>query len=50
MLTDKKLRKFVLRVQRTEETEHLIYMRLAAGCKDAANAEILRKMGVIGKI
>jgi len=46
MLTDKKLRKFVLRVQRTEETEHLIYMRLAAGCKDAANAEILRKMGV----
>lgn len=46
MLIDKKLRKFVLRVQRTEETEHLIYMRLAASCKDAANAEVLRKMGV----
>ncbi len=46
MLTDKKLRKFVLRVQRIEETEHLIYMRLAASCKDAANAEVLRKMGV----
>lgn len=43
---DEKLRKFVLRVQRTEETEHLIYMRLAESCKDAKNGEILRKMGV----
>lgn len=43
---DEKLKKFVLRVQQTEETEHLIYMRLAAGCKDDKNAEILRKMGI----
>ena len=43
---DSKLRKFVLKVQRTEETEHLIYMQLAAGCKDKNNAEILRKMGM----
>lgn len=43
---DKKLRNFILRVQRTEETEHLIYMRLAAGCNDKNNAEVLRKMGI----
>lgn len=43
---DKKLRNFILRVQRTEETEHLIYMRLSAVCKDKNNAEILHKMGM----
>jgi vacuolar iron transporter family protein len=42
---DKKIRKILLSVQRTEETEHLIYMRLANGCKDKNNAEILRKIG-----
>ena len=42
---DKKIRKILLSVQRTEETEHLIYMRLANGCNDKNNAEILRKIG-----
>ncbi len=42
---DPKVRKIVLSVQRTEETEHLVYMRLAALTKDANNAEILRKIG-----
>jgi len=42
---DEKIKKTVLQVQRTEETEHLIYLRLADGCKDKNNAEILRKIG-----
>lgn len=43
---DDKIKKLVLAVQRTEVTEHLIYMRLAQGCKDANNAEVLRKIGM----
>lgn len=35
----------VLKVQRVEETEHLIYLRLAESCKDKNNAEVLRKIG-----
>lgn len=35
----------VLKVQRVEETEHLIYLRLADSCKDKNNAEVLRKIG-----
>jgi VIT1/CCC1 family predicted Fe2+/Mn2+ transporter len=42
---DKKIQKILLSVQRTEETEHLIYMRLASGCNDKNNAEILRNIG-----
>lgn len=42
---DEKIKKAVLSVQRTEETEHLIYLRLADSCKDKNNAEVLRKIG-----
>ncbi len=37
--------KLVLDAQQTEETEHLIYMRLSEQCKDSKNAEILSKIG-----
>lgn len=43
---DPKIKKLVLSVQRTEETEHLIYMRLADHCKDKNNADVLRKIGL----
>lgn len=43
---DVKIRKAVLAAQRTELTEHLIYLRLSEYCKDKKNAEILRKIGV----
>ena len=43
---DPKTRKIVLKVQRTEETEHLVYMKLAELTKDKKNAEILRKIGI----
>lgn len=43
---DPKVRKTVLAVQRAEETEHLVYMRLAELTKDENNAEILRKIGI----
>jgi len=43
---DVKIRKLVLAVQRTEETEHLIYMRLAEHSKDKKNGEVLRKIGL----
>jgi VIT1/CCC1 family predicted Fe2+/Mn2+ transporter len=43
---DQKIRKVVLAVQRTEETEHLIYMRLAEVCRDKKNAEVLHKIGL----
>ncbi len=43
---DPKIKKLVLSVQRTEETEHLIYMRLADYCKDKNNADVLRKIGL----
>ena len=31
---DEKIKKAVLAVQRTEETEHLIYLQLADSCRD----------------
>lgn len=43
---DPKVKKIVLAVQRAEETEHLVYMRLAELTKDENNAEILRKIGI----
>lgn len=43
---DPKIRKFVLAVQRAEETEHLVYLRLSERCKDKHNAEILHKIGM----
>jgi len=43
---DTKIDKFVLAAQVTEETEHLIYMRLADRCKDKNNAEVLRQIGL----
>ena len=43
---DNKIKKIVLAVQRAEVTEHLIYTRLAAGCKDENNADVLRKIGL----
>jgi VIT1/CCC1 family predicted Fe2+/Mn2+ transporter len=43
---DPKVKKIVLAVQRAEETEHLVYMRLAELTKDEKNAEILRKIGI----
>lgn len=43
---DNKINKIVLAVQRAEVTEHLIYTRLAAGCKDENNADVLRKIGL----
>jgi hypothetical protein len=42
---DKAILSKVLKVQRVEETEHLIYLRLADSCKDKHNADILRKIG-----
>jgi vacuolar iron transporter family protein len=41
-----KIDKFVLAAQLTEETEHMIYMRLADSCKDKNNAEVLRQIGM----
>ncbi len=43
---DEKIKKAVLAVQRTEETEHLIYLQLADSCRDEKNAEVLRKIGL----
>lgn len=44
-ISDPKIKKIVLAVQRAEETEHLIYLRLAALTKNLNNADILRKIG-----
>ena len=43
---DSKVKKLLLAVQQTEETEHLIYLRLADQCKDKNNADVLRKIGM----
>lgn len=43
---EQKLNKIILLVQSAEETEHLVYMRLAEISKDKNNAEILRKIGM----
>lgn len=42
---DEKTRKSVLSAQRTELTEHEIYLKLAEKCKDKKNAEVLRNIG-----
>lgn len=42
----KSIENIVLAVQRTELTEHLIYMRLADRTKDENNADVLRKIGL----
>jgi VIT1/CCC1 family predicted Fe2+/Mn2+ transporter len=42
---DTKIMKAAMAAQRLEITEHLIYTRLADGCKDAKNAGILRDIG-----
>lgn len=41
-----RIKKTIHSVQRAEETEHLVYMRLAELSKDKHNAEILRKIGL----
>jgi VIT1/CCC1 family predicted Fe2+/Mn2+ transporter len=43
---DEKIKKLVLTVQKTEVTEHLIYMQLAERCKDKNNADVLRRIGL----
>jgi len=43
---DPLIKKVVLAVQKAEETEHLIYMRLSEVCKDKNNAEVLHKIGL----
>jgi VIT1/CCC1 family predicted Fe2+/Mn2+ transporter len=49
-ITDPKLRKQVLKVQRTEETEHLIYLKLAERTTNKKNAAILHKIGMEEKL
>jgi VIT1/CCC1 family predicted Fe2+/Mn2+ transporter len=41
---DKKIMKSIIAAQRTELTEHHIYMRLAERCKDNKNADVLLKI------
>ncbi len=43
---EQKIKKMILLAQRAEETEHLVYLRLAELSKDKNNAEILRKIGL----
>ncbi|MDD3080258.1 MAG: VIT1/CCC1 transporter family protein [Paludibacter sp.] len=47
---DPKIQKRLIKVQRTELTEHLIYTRLAASCKDKNNADVLHKIGLEEKV
>lgn len=47
---DRKIEKMMLNAQKTEITEHHVYMRLAARCRDKHNAEVLRKIGESEKI
>jgi vacuolar iron transporter family protein len=42
---DIKLNKYAASAQKTEITEHYIYMKLADSCRDEKNAEVLRKIG-----
>ncbi|MGD0340467.1 MAG: VIT1/CCC1 transporter family protein [Bacteroidales bacterium] len=42
---DMKINKYAATAQRTEITEHYIYMRLANSCRDEKNAKVLRKIG-----
>ncbi|MDR0910880.1 MAG: VIT1/CCC1 transporter family protein [Spirochaetaceae bacterium] len=41
-MTDKKLLKQAIVIQRTEMTEYLVYLRLAKICKNEANAKVLK--------
>ena len=43
-MMEKNIQKLVLEAQRTEITEFYIYQKLADGCKDSKNAEVLRKI------
>lgn len=43
---DTEIKNLLLSIQRNETTERLIYMRLADGCKDKNNAEVLRQIGL----
>jgi VIT1/CCC1 family predicted Fe2+/Mn2+ transporter len=45
LIADEKIAKAALAVQQNEVTEHLIYTRLAALCRDPRNAEVLRIVG-----
>jgi VIT1/CCC1 family predicted Fe2+/Mn2+ transporter len=45
LIADEKIAKAALAVQRNEVTEHLVYTRLAALCRDPRNAEVLRTVG-----
>jgi len=42
---DDKIKKYALLAQRAEITEHYLYMRLAASCRDEKNASVLRNIG-----
>lgn len=42
---DAKIKKLVLQVQRTEVTEHKIYLKLAEYARDKNNSEVLRRIG-----
>jgi VIT1/CCC1 family predicted Fe2+/Mn2+ transporter len=42
---DDKIKKYALLAQRAEITEHYVYMRLAASCRDEKNADVLRNIG-----
>lgn len=42
---DNKIRKYAVSAQRTEITEHFIYLKLADRCKDEKNAKVLRTIG-----
>jgi VIT1/CCC1 family predicted Fe2+/Mn2+ transporter len=45
LIADEKIAKTALVVQQNEVTEHLVYTRLAALCRDPRNAEVLRTVG-----
>jgi rubrerythrin len=41
---DARIKNAILSVQRTEITEHHIYLKLAERCRDSNNAEVLRNI------
>jgi VIT1/CCC1 family predicted Fe2+/Mn2+ transporter len=45
LIADQKIAKAALAVQQNEVTEHLVYTRLAAICRNPRNAEVLRSVG-----
>jgi VIT1/CCC1 family predicted Fe2+/Mn2+ transporter len=42
---DDKIKKYAISAQRGEITEHYVYMRLAASCRDKKNASVLKNIG-----